>query len=607
MPEKACVTDPFTIEIIKEALIAAADEMFITLGRTSKSTIIYETLDYACGLTDAEGGLIAQANGVTGFQGVLTYTVRSVLEKFGADGLRPGDVIVTNDPYSGGGTHLSDVALVAPIFYEGELIAFSANKAHWTEVGGMALGSWTTDATEIYQEGLQFPNVKIWEEGRVNQALIDLIAANVRTPDMTLGDLYAGAASLKTGERRVLEICKKYGVRAVREAIADMYRRGEENTRQALARLPKGTFVSDGYIDDDGLSDDPIYVKTTITITDDKFTVDITGTSPQVRGPVNCSFTATKCAVRTIFMALTDPRFPANEGCFRPLEVVGPPGTIFSCQRPASVSTYWETMAYVSDLVWKALAPHMPDRLTAGHFLSVCGTIVGGVDSRTKETFILVEPQAGGWGAGCDKDGESGLVCSGDGETFVIPVEVAEIRYPIIVEQFSFNPSPKGAGKFRGGKGLVRDYRIVNEDGAELTATFGRYKFLPWGVEGGEEGSPNMVQYIPAGCSEPVLEKGKVARLKLKNGDLVRLITGNGGGWGDPLERDPELVRRDVQNGFITAEDAREKYGVVLSPETLEVDGGATEKLRSQKRKERSGERGADGGGCGCGCTCGCG
>src|SRR5229473_1181131 len=434
--------DLFTIEIVKDALVAIGDEMFIALQRTSKSTIIYEVLDFASGLTDANGQLITQGNGVTGFLGTLTFAVRSVLEKFGPERLHPGDVIITNDPYGGGGTHLSDVSLIVPIFYEGQLVAFSASKAHWTEVGGKDPGSWTTDATEVFQEGLQFPCVKLYEEERPVQSLIDLIAANVRLPDMTLGDMYAQAASLRLGERRFQELCHKYGLDVVQYSIEALLDYGERMTRLELAKIPPGVYEARDMIDDDGIGNGPFPVQVRLTVSATRFVCDFTGTHPQVPGPVNCALTGLHSGVRTMLK-----------------EITCPPGTIFSAQRPAPVSTYWETMNYVTDLIWKALAPVVPDRLTAGHFLSVCGVVVAGLHPDTGELFLLVEPQAGGWGAGLHKDGESGLMCVGDGETYLIPIEVAEARYGIVVDQFALDSTDAGAGRRRGGRGCIRDYR----------------------------------------------------------------------------------------------------------------------------------------------------
>jgi N-methylhydantoinase B len=574
--------DPFTMEIIKDALVAIGDEMFVATQRTSMSTIIYEVLDYACGLTDHKAQLISQGNGVAGFLGCLTFGVQSVLDKFGLDGLEPGDVILQNDPYTGGGSHLSDVAQIMPIFYEGadgehpRIVGFAANKGHWTEVGGKDTGSWTTDATEIYQEGLQFPCIKLFKRGKVDQSLVDLIAANVRTPEMTLGDMFAQAASLRLGAKRFQEMCDRYGLELVQAGIEALLDYGEEMTRKELARLPKGVYEAVDYIDDDGVGNGPFKVCVKVTITDDEFLCDFTGTHPQVPGPVNCTRTALHSDVRSVFKALTDPAIPANEGCFRPLKIICPDRTIFTAEKPAPTSVYWETSMYATDLIWKAMAPIVPDRLPAGHFLSVCGIVLSGVHPDTGELFILCEPQAGGWGAGHDKDGESGLVCVGDGETYIIPVEVCETRYGVLVDQYGFDVCEGGAGRYRGGRGLVRDYRIVADE-AWYTGTFGRFKFVPWAMEGGQEGSPNYTQIIFADGREPVVF-GKAARFHLKKGDVVRLITGTGGGWGDPHERPVEVVRRDARDGYITVGMAEKDYGVLIDPETLEVTGVTKER-----------------------------
>jgi N-methylhydantoinase B len=561
--------DPFTLEIIKEGLVAVGDEMFVTMQRTSMSTIIYEVLDYATGLTDAKGRLITQGNGVTLFLGTLDFGVRSVLRKFGEEGLRPGDIIITNDPYEGGGTHLSDVSLFLPIFYGGKIVGFAGNKGHWTEVGGMAAGSWTTNSTEVYQEGLQFPCIKIFNEGVPNQSLIDLIKANVRTPDMSIGDMYAQAASLRIAEKRFQEVCAKYGVENVLAGIDTLMDHSEQLVRQEIKKIPPGVYEAADYIDDDGVGNGPFEVRVKVTVAGDKITCDFTGSHPQVPGPVNAARTGLYSAARAVVLSLTDPSIPANEGGFRPLEIICPDRTIFTCEKPASVSTYWETMMYASDLIWKAMAPIMPNKLPAGHFLSVCGVVLAGIHPDTGELFLLVEPQAGGWGAGADKDGENGLVCVGDGETYIIPVEVCETRYGVLVDQYGFDITEGGEGKFRGGRGLVRDYRILSDE-AWYTGTFGRFKFLPWGLKGGAQGSKNYTKMIFADGRKPEIF-GKTAQYHMKKGDVARLITATGGGYDNPMERPVEKVVEDVKNGYITPEIAKKGYGVVIDAETLKV------------------------------------
>jgi N-methylhydantoinase B len=320
-----------------------------------------------------------------------------------------------------------------------------------------------------------------------------------------------------------------------------------------------------------------------VTITDDEFIADFTGSAPQVRGPVNCTRTRLFSACRCMFKAITDPHAPVNEGWFRPLRIVCPEGTIFTALRPAPVSTYWETGAYAVDLIWRALFPVLPDRLSAGHSLSVCGTIISGKDENGK-TFIMVEPQAGGWGATETRDGESGLVVVGDGETYVMPAEICEARYPLLVDRYTFNQAAAGAGRYRGGLGLVREYKIMC-DKAELTATFGRHVYPPWGGSGGKDGSPNGVSVIPAEQSEPVLWRGKLARYALNKGDVVRLVTGVGGGYGDPLTRDPDMVLQDVKNEMLTIENARALYAVVVDPSSRSVEEAETAELRQEQAR----------------------
>jgi N-methylhydantoinase B len=562
------LVDPFTIEIIKNSLVAIGDEMFYALQRTSKSTIIYETLDYGVAITDADGRLVAQGNGVPLFIGTLDAAVNAVRDKFGASGqLRPGDIVVTNDPYGGGGTHLSDVSLIMPIYHEGELVAFVGNKAHWTELGGKDPGSWTTDSTEVYQEGLQFPNVKLFNQGEPDEALLDLIAANVRLPDMTLGDLWAGVAALRVGERRFLDLCDKYTRDTVLVAIDSLLDYGEEMARQELGRLPKGTFEAEDMIDDDGIGNGPFPVRVRVTISDEEFVADFTGSHPQVPGPINNTRTGLASGVRAVFKAVTNPAIPANGGAFRPVRAICPDGTVFTAQRPAPVSTYWETMLYATDLIWKALAPHVPERLPAGHMLSVCGTVLAGPNPDTGELFLLVEPLVGGWGAGHDKDGENGQFCVGDGETYNIPIEITETRYGVIVDQYAFHTEDGGAGEFRGGKGVVLDYRAVG-DGTYLTGTFGRHKYKPWGMNGGHEGSPNFIKVIRRDGSEEG-PFGKVARLRLEKGDVARLVTATGGGYGDPRRRPRGRVLADIRDGYINVEQANRDYGVDVDATTV--------------------------------------
>ncbi|WP_282139634.1 hydantoinase B/oxoprolinase family protein [Cytobacillus oceanisediminis] len=570
--------DPFTLEIVKDSLVAIGDEMFIALAKTSMSPIIYEVLDYASGLTDAKGQLLTQGNGVTGFIGMLSDMVKQTLKKFGDGKLKEGDIIIINDSYGGGGSHLSDVGLVMPIFYEGEIVAFSANKAHWTEVGGKDPGSFSNDATDIFQEGLQFPSVKLFNEGEINQAIVDIIEANVRFPELSLGDMWAQVAALKTGEKRVKELCEKHGKPLFLSSVDYLLDHGEQLARQELTKLPKGTFHAEGFIDDDGFGNGPFKIKVKVTISDEKFVADFRGSHPQVPGPVNCSYTALVSAVRTIFLAITNPSQDANDGVFRPLEVITDKGSVLSAERPAPVSIYWESMLAGADLIWKALAPVIPHRLNAGHLLSVCSVVLSGLHQDTDEPFLIVEPSVGGWGASEGQDGARGQFCIGDGETYNVPVEVAETRYGIMVDEYSLHTDGAGAGEYIGGSGVIRSYKALS-DNQMVSVTFGRNKFVPWGMNEGNDGSANKV-YIEKANGEVDGPFGIYPRYPLNKGDVVKLVTATGGGYGEPFKRPAEKVAKDVKNGYITAAQAEADFGVKVNEKTFEVEGLTEERQR---------------------------
>ncbi|MEX0273259.1 MAG: hydantoinase B/oxoprolinase family protein, partial [Flavobacteriaceae bacterium] len=359
--------EKFTLEIIQDALVAAGDEMFKTLERTSMSPIIYESLDYAVGITDAKGELLAQGNGVTAFLAALDSVVKSTLEKYDeTNPLKPGDIVIANTPYAGGGTHLSDVSVVYPVFYGNELVAFTVNKAHWTELGGTFPGSVSTVATEIFQEGLHFPFIKIKSEGMYNQAIIDLIKANVRLPDSTIGDLFAGIAAAETGAKRVLSIIGKYGLDTYHKAIGDFLDYGERMCLEALKNIPNGVYEGETQIEDNGFGEGPFPMKAKITVTDTAFIADFNGSHPQVKGATNLSFSGLVTGCRSLFKAITTPQMDANGGAFRPMEVLCEPGTIVSAPAPSAVSVYYEVLITAIDLVWKILAPLIPDKLPAG-------------------------------------------------------------------------------------------------------------------------------------------------------------------------------------------------------------------------------------------------
>ncbi|MEX2375360.1 MAG: hydantoinase B/oxoprolinase family protein [Dehalococcoidia bacterium] len=555
--------DPFTIEIIDSAIQAIVDEMMITTQRTSQSVIIYEALDFAVGFTDADGNLVSQGNGVTLFLGTLRAAVQSVIRKFDAD-INRGDIFVTNDPYEGGGTHLCDVTVVRPIIADGVLIAFACNKAHWTELGGKQPGSVATDTTEIYQEGVQLPCVRAFERDEPNHALRDTIRANVRLPDMTEGDLQAQAASVRLAESRFLELCSKYGNAAVSVAMARRMSQSSELARRELLGFPEGAYSVEDWLDEDGMGGGPYKLAVEVTVADGRMTCDFTGTAPQLSSPLNLSRAGLEAGVNAAFLGILGPGVPVSEGVFDHLEIVCPPRTVFTAERPAPISVYWEVAVRVIDLVWHAFAAIAPDRVTAGHFTTVAADLIAGPHPKTGELFILFEPNAGGWGAGAGKDGERALVSIGDGETFCLPVEIIEQRYGVRVEQYAFDvrEGAAGAGQWRGGQGIVKDYRILARE-ATVTSFIGRHKYPPWGAQGGSDGSTNALEVH--GRDGGFVSVGMHAQFPVAEGDLVRLRTATGGGWGDPLLRDPQAIAADVRDGFLSHREATEIFGVVLN------------------------------------------
>lgn len=540
--------DPFTHEIIRNALRTAAEEMFYAFGKTARSPVIYETLDYASAITNRYGDLVAQANGVPGFLGVLDFAVKDLINSRRDI---EDEFYAANIPYNGG-THLNDVTIILPVYYGDDIDMFIVNKGHWSEIGGMRFGSWSPDATEIFQEGLQLSNIKLTNAGVLNKEIVEIIRANSRTPELTIGDMEAEMASMRLAKRRILEMYSKYGRDTVLRSVSKMLEDGRKRSYELLKTLPHGEFRVEDYIDDDGIHDDPVKVQLKLTITDESFVADFSGSSKAVEGSINSPLPATISAVRIVYVAVTDPHSDPNEGTFDPIKVIAPEGSIFNPIKPSPTSTYWESMSYATDLVWHALVDKVPSKLSAGHYLTVGATIVGGIDDYRKknEPFAIVEPQPGGWGARFDSDGESALVCSGDGETYAASAEVIEKTLPIRVERYSLNTEDAvSRGKYRGGLGIIKEYRILCSE-ATFSGSFGRSRFPAWGVQGGGPGTPNYFEILGS-----VQMKGRrIGGLKLKKGDLIRIKTGMGGSWGDPKERDPKLIEKDKKYGYLGGE-----------------------------------------------------
>lgn len=576
-PSKGGV-DAVILEILRGKLLAAVDEMGLVLARSSMSPVIYEVLDFACGICDPEGKLVVQTNGITVFTGTFSTQIAAVLRKFGGR-IYEGDVFVMNNPYEGG-THLCDVAVMKPVFIEERLVAFTIALAHWSEVGGKTPGSLPPDATEIFQEGIRFPALKLFDRGVRQDPIFEIIETNVRLPGMSLGDLNAELASVGIGSLRLKDVAAKYGTEKLADSFNNILRQSELLSRKAITAMPDGVYEATDWIDGDGISAERFPVQVAVTIDGDRMIVDFTGSSKQLAGPVNCAVGATISAVKTILKAVIDPSAPSNDGWFAPLEVIVPPGTVFSAELPAPVGWYYEGTGQVSELVWKALAPVVPERVSAGSSNSLCVTVLAGTAEGGSEPFVLVEPGMVGWGGTADRDGASVVSAITNGDTYNYSIELLEAKFPLLVHRYALNiEDGVGAGRHRGGFGSIRDYEILSPS-AILSASFGRSIEKPWGLDGGGAGSCNHIRVIK---NDETIDGARMPTLKLNKGDRLILITGGGGGYGDPLERPPEIVAMDVQGGYVTAEKAAAAYGVVLTaPGT--VDSGATASLRAEKR-----------------------
>ena len=579
-PRPAAVTergaDAVTHEVITGKLLAMVDEMAIVLARASMSPVVYEVLDFACGVCDGRGELVAQTNGITIFTGTFSRQVRFILERFGTD-MAPGDTFLTNDPFEGG-THACDFAIIRPIFADGAIMAYGIAVAHLLDVGGAVAGSLPPDATSVFQEGLRLSGVRLTRADRLIDDIVRIVVENVRLPQLVLGDINAELAAVRIAERRILETIAKYGSAALDATFARLIATSEARARAVIAALPDGDYHASDVIDGDGETDAAIPVQVTVRIRGSEIEADFTGSSPARNAPINCSRGALTSAVKTVLKALVAPHEPSNDGWFRPLKVTAPGGTVFTAEKPSPTGWYYEGAAQASELVWKALAPLAPHRFSAGTYMSLCATYLSG--SGPEGLFVHIEPQNGGWGATTMRDGASGMIAITDGDTYNYSVELLEAKFPVLIRRYDYNvEAGVGAGKHRGGFGLVREYEIES-DGAILYASYGRTATRPWGVDGGREGSLNGIEIVRGGSLRRLT---RTPRFPLESGDRVRILTGGGGGWGDPFARDPDAVARDVRDDLLTVSNAASVYGVVLDAVTGKVELSATLDLRAGK------------------------
>jgi len=557
MPQRL---DAISIEVIRAALNAATDRMRITMIKTAYNHIISESLDFGCAIFDPDVQMIAQGIGLPMFQGHLGFPIEAAIADRGIEAFREGDIFIHNDPYTGNGNHLNDVAMTMPVFWEGTLTGFVAVKAHWSDVGGPVPSSMQVGSREFRQEGLRFTSVRLYDRGALNDEVMRVIRANIRTESGTLKDVQAMVAVCRAGEAYVKEILAKYGRAAVLEATRLYLEQSERRTRAALAAIPPGVYRAAGHFDDDGITlDRPVRLEMAITVGDGGMTVDFTGTDAQVVGPFNCGDAITVSACRLLIKCLTIPHDLVDEGCFRPLRVIIPKRSVLAVEEPAPTARYYVPINLLIELGLRALAPAMKDRIPAGAYGDQMPTIAFGTHPETGTLFIQGDLNAGGTGGRPTFDGESAMIILGGSTARNNPVEVVESRIPSMrVLRYGLRQDSGGAGTFRGGLGIERVYEF--QAPAFITFSLERKATPPWGLWGGKDGAVNGVDITsPDGSVRTVR---KATQHPIAAGERVKIMTGGGGGWGVPSERDPEAVRRDVREGYLSADAARRDYGI---------------------------------------------
>lgn len=550
--------DPVTVEIIRNALASAADDMNASLIRSAYTPVIYEGGDCVVALLDDQHQVLGQSAGLPIFLGNLETCTIATEEMFGREVWQPGDVWILNDSYLAG-THLNDVTIFGPVFVDATLVGFTASRAHWIDVGSKDPGG-SMDSTTIFQEGLRLGPQKLVEGGNKVRAIIDTIGRNVRFPYPTTGDMNAMIACIEMGQDRLSEIVHRFGLETLWSARDDMFAQTERLEREVVSQIPDGVYEAEGYLDNDGIDlETSIPVKLKITVTGDSIDFDVRESADQTVGPVNCGYAQTISACRVGYKLLVSPDVPGNGGSFRPMTVQVREGSVFGAVAPAACQWYFSHLGLLIDLVAQALAPVMPEQVAAASHGDSMIVMLAGHDPRVKRDYVSLEATLGGWGAWNGSDGESALINNVNGSLKDLPIEVFEARFPFRITDYRMRPDSAGAGKWRGGVGVIREYEAMTD--CTISLWFERSVTPPWGLSGGGSGIGPDVILNPGREDERRLLKCN--GLSLKAGDVFRCLTSGGGGYGDPADRDPLSIQADIDSGIVTPDHAREVYGYV--------------------------------------------
>ena len=547
--------DPIKFEVIRNALLEATEEMAITLRRSAYSTNIKTRADFSCAFFDYRLRAVAQAFAQPNHLGSFTELVPRAVRAYGLDNLAPGDAILTNDPY-GGGVHLNDITLITPVYCDDALFGFVASLAHHVDVGGGAPAS-IGAFREVFQEGIIIPPVKLVEQGKIVPDVFRLVLAQIRSKHETGGDFRAQVAANTTGARRLCALLERSGRETVDAYIDELIAYTERRTRSGIALLPRGEFGADGFVDNDGYTDQPVHLAARVVITEEGVIFDLSGCDPQRRAPVNSTYAQTYSGCAFVLKCLIDPDVPANGGFYNCVRLIAPAGTVVNCTAPAPVVGGWETQVRLTDIMLKALAPVLPERMPAGTKAMICHAGFGGIHPRSGEYYCFLETISGGYGGRMRSDGPDAVQTHGQ-NTENAPIEETEVNYPVRITRYELVNDSEGAGEFRGGLGVRRDY-LFPDHSPTFTILSDRDRAGPWGLFGG---LPGERAYYIMNPDREAQVLGSKTTLELKPGDVASYRTCGGGGYGDPHRRDRQAVLRDVRDGKVSAQRARDVYGI---------------------------------------------
>ncbi len=575
MPSPPDRFDPVLFEVLRNALVEVTEEMSVSIQRTAYSTNVKTRLDYSCAFVDARGRMVAQAFCQPAHLVTAGRIVPRAVAEYGPENLEPGDALVVNDPHRQA-SHLNDIFLISPLFHAGRLLGFVANCCHHVDVGGGAPAS-IGAFREVYQEGIVLPVVKLVSRGEVVQDLWKMILANVRAVKEVGGDLRSQIAANNIGLRGLTRLVERYGVGTVERYVQKLLDYTEERTRAELAKLPVGTFEAEGWLDDDGVTDEPVSLRARITVEPGRVTFDFSGTDPQRPAPMNCNLTQTFTACVYVLKCLVDPDIPVNEGFYQPIHVVAPAGSAVNATHPTAVVGGWEVAMRLCEVLFRALADPLPDRVPAGTKGMICHVGFGGQDPQRGGYYTFLETLAGGYGGRLGSDGPD-AVQTHIQNTQNAPIEETELNYPVRVTRYALLPDSEGAGRFRGGLGLRREYVFPDHEPV-FTMLADRAKFPPLGLFGGQPGRLARYEVRRGELTEPLPSKGT---LTLTPDAVVRVDTCGGGGYGPPWRRDPALVLRDVREGKVSVSRAHTVYGVAIDPDDWTLVQPETDRLRQE-------------------------